>query len=125
MKTCLKALLQKHNCSFDKYLSKFQYIKTKDDIREDLYITPVFTSKKKKIIIITRELKGNWFDNIRDIEDIVVFIVKHYNYMPEKYTFIFHIFIEDIKFEHFYMIDLKKEKKLGKITMEKFEKLLA
>ena len=125
MKTCLKDLLLKHNCSFDKYLSKFLYIKTKDDIREELYITPVLTSKKKNILVITREIKGNWFDSIKDIEDIVKYIINHYNYQPGKYSYIFHIYIENIKFEHFYVIDMSNEKILGKITMEKFEKMLA
>jgi hypothetical protein len=125
MKTCLKALLQRNNCSFDKYLSKFQYIKTKDDIREELYITSVITAKQKNLIVITREIKGNWFDSIKDIEDIVLFIIKHYNYQPIKYKYIFHIYIENINFEHFYVIDIEKEKKLGKISVECFEKILA
>lgn len=125
METQLKNILIKNGCSFDKYLSKFQYIKTKDDIREELYLTPVITSGNKNLLIITRKVNGNWFDNIADIEDIVVFIVNHYNYKPGKYDFIFHIYIENIKFEQFYIIDIAKEKKLGKITPEKLEKILS
>ncbi len=125
MKTRLKDLLIKHDCSFDKFLSKFQYIKTKDDIREELFITPVLTSKRNNVLIITREIKGNWFDNIKDIEDIVMCIIKHYNYQSKNYTYVFHIYIENINFENFYSIEMNREKKLSKITLENFEKLLA
>lgn len=120
----LKNILLKNNCSFEKYLSKFQYIKTKDDIREELFLTPVITAKKNCVLFITRVINGNWFESIKDIEDLVLFIIHHYNYKPNKYRYFFHIYISNIKFEHFYTIDMDKGKKLGKISVEELEKIL-
>lgn len=120
----LKNILLKNNCSFEKYLTKFQYIKTKDDIREELFLTPAVTSGQSCILFITRVINGNWFESIKDIEDLLSFIIHHYNYQPNKYTFFFHIYISNIKFEHFYTIDFAKSSKLGKITVENLEKIL-
>ena len=124
MESQLKNILLKNNCSFEKYLSKFQYIKTKDDIREELFLTPAITAKKNCVLFITRVINGNWFDSIKDIEDLVSFIIHHYNYQPSKYKFFLHIYIGNIKFEQFYTIDLSLGKKLGKISLENLEKVL-
>ncbi|HWA07798.1 MAG TPA: hypothetical protein VG961_14700 [Ignavibacteria bacterium] len=120
----LKNILLKNNCSFEKYLSKFQYIKTKDDIREELFLTPVVTAKKLCVLFITRVINGNWFESIKDIEDLVSFIVHHYNYQPNKYRYFLHIYISNIKFEQFYTIDIDNSSKLGKISIENLEKIL-
>lgn len=124
MESQLKRVLLKKNCIFDKYMTHAEYIKTKDDIRETLYITPVITLKKKKVLFITREVTGNWFESIKDIEDILLFLEKQYNYCIKDHIFIFHIFIESIKFEQYYLVDLKSEKKLFKINEDKLEKIL-
>ena len=124
MESQLKNILLKNNCSFEKYLSKFQYIKTKDDIREELFLTPAITAKKNCVLFITRVINGNWFESIKDIEDLVSFIIHHYNYQPSKYKFFLHIYIGNIKFEQFYTIDLSLGKKLGKISLENLEKIL-
>ena len=124
MESQLKNILLKNNCSFEKYLSKFQYIKTKDDIREELFLTPAITAKKNCVLFITRVINGNWFDSIKDIEDLVSFIIHHYNYQPSKYKYFLHIYIGNIKFEQFYTIDLSLGKKLGKISLENLEKVL-
>ena len=120
----LKNILLRNNCSFEKYLTKFQYIKTKDDIREELFLTPAITTKKNCVLFITRVINGNWFESIKDIEDLVSFIIHHYNYQPSKYKYFLHIYIGNIKFEQFYTIDLSLGKKLGKISLENLEKIL-
>lgn len=124
MESILRNLLEKKGCSFDRYLNKIQYIKTKDDIRESLFLTPVITSKKSKILFITREIKGNWFESIKDIDDIILFVVKNYNYKLKDYNYYFHIYIENIKFEHFYKVDTEKNNKLSRLSPEELEKIL-
>ena len=124
MESQLKKILQRKSCFFDRYMYKIQYIKSKDDIREDLYLTPVITLSKKKVLFITKEIAGNWFDSIKDIEDILYFLDKQYGYSSKDHSFIFHIFIESIKFEQFYTVDLSSEKKLFKIAEGKLEKVL-
>lgn len=103
---------------------KIPYIKSKDDIRETVYITPVITPKNDKLLIITKEIKGNWFDSVKDIDDLVDFIGKNYGYKENEYSLFFHIYIENIKFEQFYKIDKQSEKRLNKLTIEKLEKFL-
>jgi len=120
----LKNILLRNNCSFEKYLTKFQYIKTKDDIREELFLTPVTTVKNNCVLFITRVINGNWFESIKDIEDLLSFIIHHYNYQPSKYKYFLHIYISNIKFEQFYSIDMELGKKLGKISLENLEKVL-
>lgn len=124
MESQLKIILQKKNCTFDKFMYKIEYIKSKDDIREHLYLTSVLSGKKVKFLFITREIIGSWFDSIKDIEDIMYFLEKHYSYTKKENTFIFHIFIESINFEHFYLVDLNKDNKLQKLSHDKLEKLL-
>ncbi len=124
MESQLKGILQKNNCIFDRFMSKIQYIKSKDDIHEEIFLTPVFTSKGKKILFISREIQGNWFESKKDIEDILYFLEKQHNYSLKDHEFIFHIFIVSIKFEHFYRIDLSSDKKLIKLNPDKFPELL-
>ncbi len=124
MESQLKMILQKKNCMFDRYMYKIQYIKSKDDIRENLFLTPVLTCKKRKVLFVTREISGSWYDSIKDVDDIIFFIEKHFNYTSKEYKYIFHIFIESVKFEYFYLVDLKSVKKLQKFSTEQLENLL-
>ncbi|HAX48319.1 MAG TPA: hypothetical protein DCX92_04970 [Bacteroidetes bacterium] len=124
MESILKNLLQKKGCYFEKYLSKIQYIKTKDDIRESVYLTPAFTPKNKKVLFITREVKGNWFDSVKDIDDLKTYITNNSSYAHGDYIFILHVYIENIRFEQFYLMHESGGKKLQRIPADELEKVL-
>ncbi len=100
------------------------YIKSKDDIRETVYLTPAVTLKNNRLLFITKEIKGNWFDSVKDIGDLIDYIGKNYSYTEKEYDMFYHIYIENIKFEQFYKIDRNSEKLLSKLTIEKLEKYL-
>ncbi len=124
IESILKNLLIKKRCTFDKYFMQIPYIKSKDDIRETVYITPAITAKNKRVIFITKEIKGNWFDSVKDIGDLIDYISKNYGYSEKEYEYYYHIYIENIKFEQFYKIERNGEKLLSKLTIEKLEKYL-
>jgi hypothetical protein len=124
MQSILRNLLEKNGCSFEKYLIKINYIKSKDDIRETLYLTPVVTPQNNKLLFITREIKGNWFDSVKDIGDICSFVSNNYNYSPADFSYFYHIYIENIKFEQFYKVDDSGDFKLSKLTISDLQKFL-
>jgi len=124
MESLLKDILKKKGCSFEKYLTKVQYIKSKDDIHEHIYLTPVITPKQRRLLFITREVKGNWFGTSRDVGDIVSYLNTNYQYCAREDLYIYHIFIENIKFEQFYVIDSIDAGKLKRIPVEKLDELL-
>jgi len=124
IESILKNILLKKRCSFDRYFMQIPYIKSKDDIRETIFLTPAVTVKNKRVIFITKEIKGNWFDSVKDIDDLIDYIGKNYGYSEKEYEFFYHIYIENIKFEQFYKIDRNSEKILNKLTIEKLEKHL-
>lgn len=104
MNTILGKLLNECSCTYDKYLLRIPYIKTKFDITEHIFITPVLTSSGKHIIVISRLASENWSESTGDLEDMLYFLEKNYGYRPENNCFIFHFMIDKINFEMFYRI---------------------
>ncbi len=125
MESLLKDILLKKGCSFEKYLTKVQYIKSKDDIHEHIYLTPVITPKQRRLLFITREVKGNWFKSNRDVSDIVSYINSNFNFCTKEDLYIYHIYIKDINFEQFYVIESIDTGKLKRIPVEKLDELLS
>ena len=124
MESLLKDILKKKGCSFEKYLTKVQYIKSKDDIREHVYLTPVITARQRRLLFITREVRGNWFKTSKDVGDLVSYLNANYQYCAKEDIYIYHIFIENIKFEQFYIIESPDMVKLKRIPVEKLDELL-
>lgn len=125
MESLLKDILLKKGCSFEKYLTKVQYIKSKDDIREHIYLTPVITPAQKRLLFITREIRGNWFKTSRDVGDIISYISANYKYCAKEDIYIYHIYIENIKFEQFYIIESPDASKMKRLPVEKLDELLS
>lgn len=124
VKSHLKNILLKYGCIFDKYFTRVSFFNTYDDVKELIYLTPFISKMNRKFVVITRQIKGSWFDSIKDIDVLINFLSKNYNYNQKIYMFIFQIYIENIELEHFYLYVSSSADKLEKLSSEKFKKIL-
>ncbi|MCC6866527.1 MAG: hypothetical protein IT280_10255 [Ignavibacteria bacterium] len=124
MNTILEKVLKESSCTYDKYLLKIPYIKTKYDITEHIFITPVVTVSGNNILIISRNSSDNWFSSTSDLGDLLYFLEKNYNYRTDNNCFIFHFLIEKINFEMFYMMCSSTCKIKERLSLTDLKKVL-
>lgn len=91
----------------------------------EYYITPVVTKSKSDILIISKIVKGNWYEALLNIENIVKSIKDHYNLITDEYTVILHAYFDVVELENFYVVDVKDKYMLHKLKLSEFEKILS
>ena len=119
----LKEILLSKQCSAGKYLSPMQCVNTENNAIE-YYITPIVTISKKKILIISKIIKGNWYDAIRNIDVIVKHIKSVYKIPEDTYTVILHAYLDTIALEKFYVIDVRDKYVINRLKIYEFENIL-
>ncbi len=124
MKTFLKDLLLHNNCEFDKFMHKVECVNSLTDINHECYITTAFTGKGSKVLIISREIRQNWYESIKEIEFIVQSLIKKYNYTTKEYKMILHTYFVSIELENFYEITSNRDDILHKISINQLEAIL-
>ena len=120
----LKQILVTNGCSFGKYLSKIEYVNSKNEDRSVFFITPIATRKLKKVLVITKIVENNWQDSVKNIKDIIHFLNKHYNLGPKEYRMILHTYFISINFEQFYGINTESADSIEKLSLSELEKIL-
>lgn len=119
----LKEILINKNCSFGKYLT-LMYCGNINDIENEFYLTPLVTASRKDVIIISKVIKGNWEEALRNIGSIFNFVKKTYRLNLDKYILIFHSYFDEVQLENFYLTDSENEYSLKKLILNEFEKIL-
>ncbi len=119
----LKDVLLNKGCSIGKYLAEMQHSE-KDGKVSVYYITPLVTLSKKKLLIISRLVKGNWYESIRIINGIISDISIKYDLKKDDYTIILHAYFDVIALEQFYEVDTGNGNSLNRLPFTEFEKLL-
>lgn len=120
----LKEILLGKQCSTGKYLAPMRCTNEKNAVIE-FYITPLVTRTKNKVLIISKKIKGNWYDALRNIEVIVKHIKTVYSISEDAYTVILHAYLESISLEKFYVVDIRDKYVLNRLKMFELENLLS
>ena len=123
MDSVLKEVLTCKDCSIGKYLAEMTYTE-KDGTTSEYFITPVVTLSKKKILIISRIVKGNWYESIRIINGLIADVSFKYDLKKDDYLIILHAFFDVIGLEQFYEVDTGNGNALQKLQITEFENLL-
>jgi hypothetical protein len=105
-------------------MSKIECFNTKNRAESECFITPVVTLSGKKFLIITKHVERNWYESVKDIEGIISYLSKKYNFHPGEYIMILHAFFHSIDLEQFYRINPGSKDLLGKLTIGELEKML-
>ncbi len=119
----LKEILLSKGCSIGKYLSPMFCNDEKGTFIE-YYITPVVSISKKNILIISKRIRGNWYQALLNIETIVNNIKKQYRFSTDTYSFILHAYFDVVALENFYLVDIENKYMLRKLKMLELEDLL-
>ncbi len=123
MNSILKNVLKEKNCSFGKYMSKIECFNTDSRKESECYITPIVTITMKKFLVITRVVEYNWYDSVKDIDGIISYLSKKYNFQPVEYGMILHAFFRSIDLEQFYHINSGSKDRLSRISLNELEKV--
>jgi len=119
----LKEILLSKQCSTGKYLAPMRCTNAKNTVLE-FFISPVVTRSKKNILIISKSIKGNWYESLLNIETIVKHIKTIYNFSDDLYTVILHAYFEVVALEKFYVVDLRDKYVLNRLKLHEFENIL-
>ncbi|HMQ80923.1 MAG TPA: hypothetical protein PKE39_13530 [Ignavibacteria bacterium] len=120
----LKEILLNKQCSTGKYLAPMRCTNSKNTVLE-FYITPVVTRSKKNVLIISKIIKGNWYEALLNIDTIVKYIKSVYDFSDEMYTVVMHAYFEVVELEKFYVVDTKDKYVLNKLKYNEFENILS
>lgn len=124
MESILKQILADKGCSFDKYLSRQQFNNSIDDSVIDFYITPVSTVNSVKVLIVSKIVEGNWYETVKNLNGIVEYLEKQFNFTSKEYRLILHAFFQSIDFEQFYYINHGSDSYLEKMKITDLENIL-
>ncbi len=119
----LKEILGNKSCSVSKYMS-YMSCSFENGVNTEYFITPLVTSSKKNILIVSKVINGNWYEAVQKIGCIVKNIRNIYNFKLENYTVILHAFFEPVMLEKFYQVDPADNFLLNKIKLGEFEAML-
>lgn len=119
----LKEILLSKQCSAGKYLAPMQCVNPDNKVIE-YFITPIVTISKKKILIISKIIKGNWYEALLNVDVILKHINKVYNIPEDTYTLILHVYFDSISLEKFYIIDVREKYALNRMKFTEFENIL-
>lgn len=120
----LKEILLSKQCSTGKYLAPMICTNAKNEVLE-FFITPTATRSGKNVLIISKLVRGNWFEALLNIETIVKYIKTIYTFSEDEYTVILHAYFEVVALEKFYIVDVKQKYVLNKLKLYEFEDLLS
>lgn len=120
----LKEILLSKQCSTGKYLSPMRCTNSKNMVLE-FFISPVVTRSKNNVLIISKNIKGNWYEALLNIETIVKYIKTIYNFSDDSYTVILHAYFEVVALEKFYVVDIKNKYVLNRLKLHEFENILS
>jgi hypothetical protein len=124
MNTILKTILIECGCTTDKYLTDIENFNPGMDSRSECYLTLTRNNSGENFIILTKTIHLNWAESVMNIDRIVEYLNKRFNFRLHEYKLILHAYFKSIELDQFYEIKTDRSNSLIKLSLEKFEKML-
>lgn len=124
MKTILKTILIECGCTTDKYLTDVEKFNPGMDNSSECYLTLTRNNSGGNFIILTKTIHLNWAESVMNIDRIVEYLNKRFNFRLHEYKLIFHAYFKSTELEQFYEIKPERSNSLSKLSIEQFAKML-
>lgn len=122
--TILRAILIECGCTMDKYLTEVEKFNPGMDSRSECYLTLTGNNSGESFIILTKTIHLNWAESVMNIDRIVEYLNKRFNFRLHEYKLILHAYFKSIELDQFYEIKTDRSNSLIKLSIEQFAKLL-